>query len=199
VAQLYFSLVPCYKPSHPQASAGAAAAAATDSVTNGEATGEASTTVANAAIKQGSLSTEEEGLLTAAIRNALPASYAPGFYYWAGSCEEQEALGALLHTAVGQQPGTVVLLRGELGAGERGLIAKPCAVAAQAYLTHKIPYHTLACGAPGQLCILYPVATTMHPVSLQAAPCWCALCSDARRQVNHCTRLCAGLLPEPCT
>ncbi|KAG1680973.1 hypothetical protein FOA52_009932 [Chlamydomonas sp. UWO 241] len=76
------------------------------------------------------LDESDAGLLTAALRNALPAALAPGLSVWASSSDEMEAVGTSLQQHGLGRPGTVLLLSGHLGAGKstvsRGFVRAAC-------------------------------------------------------------------------
>ncbi|KAG2422119.1 hypothetical protein HXX76_016266 [Chlamydomonas incerta] len=100
--------------------AAAAVPAAVAAVAAAAAAAAAAATVAAAAPDRRQLLPSEAGPLLAALRNRLPPGYAPGYHAWAADEAEMEELGAALHQAFGQ-PGSVIALSGQLGAGKSTL------------------------------------------------------------------------------
>jgi len=126
VRQLHFHVIPCYSnpdatPSqhHPPTSNAHQQQQQQQSLSDPQGQGSLQLPESTAVCEEA-----EQGQLLADIRNRLPPSYSgEGCHVWVPSAEKMEQLG--MHLQALLQPGTVVLLSGQLGSGKTS-IARGC-------------------------------------------------------------------------
>lgn len=133
VRQLHWHVLPAYGPAPTQPAAPAAAAAESEAQPPGAPAGAQPAAAAPPAPAApphdgpGAGAAPEEpqqGPLLARIRNRLPPAYSgPGCHVWVPCADSMEQLGMHLQPLL--QPGTVVLLSGQLGSGKTS-IARGC-------------------------------------------------------------------------